>query len=116
MEEKRVLLIDDDEEFVSTLAERLRLRGFRVETAGEVAEAFVLVHELSPGVIVFDVGMGVDFVRRFVAEYPEIPLIVLTDIGENRLAEEAVRLGARCHLMKPFAIEELIEAMGESLG
>jgi len=114
VQERNILLIDDDEDFVSTLAERLRLRGFRVETAASAEEAFVLLEDLSPDVIVFDILLGMDYLKRLLAEHPEIPVIIFTDMGMNLIGKEGLRMGAKTCLMKPFDIEELLDAIHES--
>jgi DNA-binding response OmpR family regulator len=112
---RKILLIDDHEDFVSTLAERLRLRGFRADTATGIEEALDLMNDMSPDVIVFDVLLGVDYLRQFIMERPDTPIIIFTDMGQNRPGEEGIRLGARACLMKPFAIEDLLDAINESL-
>lgn len=113
--ERKILLIDDHEDFVFTLAERLRLRGFRADTATEIENAFVLMADAAPDVIIFDVLLGIDYLRRFLVERPEIPIIIFTDMGRQLPGKEGLRLGARTCLMKPFPIEELIDAINESL-
>ena len=60
--------------------------------------------------------LGPDIVRRLTLEYPDVPVIILTDIGQHLPGEEGLRLGARCCLMKPFQIEELLDAIKECLG
>jgi len=111
----KILLVDDEEDFLSTLAERLGLRGIDVLTAQSADEAFVLIENEAPHLVVLDVQLGPDIVRRLKLEYPDIPVVILTDIGEHLPGEEGLRLGARCCLMKPFQIEELLEAIRESV-
>jgi DNA-binding response OmpR family regulator len=112
----KILLVDDEEDFLSALAERLGLRGIVPLTATSAEQAFALIKDTSPHLVVLDVQLGSDIVRRFTLEYPDVPVIILTDIGKHLAGEEGLRLGARLCLMKPFQIEELLDAIKESLG
>jgi DNA-binding response OmpR family regulator len=114
--QKKILLVDDEEDFLSALAERLGLRGIVPLTATGEEQAFALMKKTSPHLVVLDVDLGPDIVSRLAVQYPDIPVIGLTDIGQYVLGEEGLRLGARCCLMKPFQIEELLNAIKESLG
>ena len=115
MQKWKILLVDDEEDFLSTLAERLGLRGMVTLTATSEEQAFALIKSTSLDLVVLDVQLGPDIVRRLKLEYPDIPVIILTDIGQHLPGEEGLRLGARRCLMKPFQIDELLEAINESL-
>jgi len=119
MEQAKVLLVDDEEEFVSTLAERLRLRGLHAETAYNGEEALQVIAATPPDVVVLDVLMpgmsGLAVLRRIKTEYPHIPVILLTGMGTTRDGVEGLRLGALDYLVKPLKIEELIEKLDEAL-
>jgi DNA-binding response OmpR family regulator len=113
MENWKVLLVDDEKEFVSTLAERLRLRGIQADDTGSGEEALRLIDDATPQVVVLDVMMpgmgGLEVLRRVKSRYPEIEVILLTGIGSTKEGIEGMRLGAFDFLMKPLQIEELIE-------
>jgi DNA-binding response OmpR family regulator len=115
VEKWKILLVDDEEDFMSTLAERLRLRGLVVLTAVSAEDAFAAMKDSPPHLVVLDVQLGPEIVRRLTHEYPDVPVIVLTDIGQHLPGAEGLRLGARRCLMKPFPIEELLDAIKESL-
>jgi DNA-binding response OmpR family regulator len=112
----KILLVDDEEDFLSALAERLSLRGIVPLTATGEEQAFALIENTAPHLVVLDVDLGPDIVRRLAVQYPEVPVIVLTDIGQYLPGQEGLRLGARCCLMNPFQIEELLNAIKECLG
>ncbi len=116
MEKWKILLVDDEEDFVTTLAERLRIRGILVSTAVSPKEAFAAIEHSAPQLIVLDIQLGPHIVRRLRLEYPDVPIIILTDIGMHLAGQEGLRLGARRCLMKPFQIDELLDAVKESLG
>jgi len=115
----KILLVDDEEDFVSTLAERLRLRGVEAEVAynGEGALQHIAVNP--PEAVVLDVMMpgmsGLEVLRRIKTDYPSIAVILLTGIGSTREGVEGMRLGAFDYLMKPLQIEALIEKISEAL-
>jgi len=115
----KILLVDDEEDFVSTLAERLRLRGIKAEVAynGEGALQHIAVNP--PEAVVLDVMMpgmsGLEVLRRIKTDYPSIAVILLTGIGSTREGVEGMRLGAFDYLMKPLQIEALIEKISEAL-
>lgn len=114
-----VLLVDEEEEFVSTLAERLRLRGITVRTALNADQAFTAIESCAPGIIVLDLMWGelsgMDMIRRLRSEFPEIGIIGLAGLGRTNDARECLRLGARYCLMKPFQIEELLEVLDDAV-
>jgi len=119
MQDWNVLLVDDEVEFVSTLAERLCLRGLQVRTANDGEEALQSVASDQPDVVVLDVMMpgmsGLTCLERIKADYPHIPVILLTGIGSTKEGLEGMRLGAFDYLMKPLRIEELIGKIGEAM-
>ena len=112
----KILLVDDEEDFLSALAERLSLRGIVPLTATSDEQAFALIKNTPPHLVLLDVQLGLDIVRRLTVQYPDVPVIILTDIGQHLPGEEGLRLGARGCLMKPFQIEELLDAIKECLG
>ena len=119
MEELKVLLVDDEVEFVSTLAERLSLRGIQARTANDGDEAFRQIVFDPPHVVVLDVVMpgmgGLEMLQRIKARYPAMPVILVTGIGTTRDGIAGMRLGAFDYLMKPLQIDDLIKRIGEAV-
>ena len=120
MEKWRVLLVDDEEEFVLTLAERLNLRGIHATVATDGESALRLIEGDPPDVVVLDVLMpgmsGLDVLQRIRQEYPQIRVILLTGHGSTRDGIEGMRLGAFDFLMKPLSIEKLVEKLRNATG
>ena len=113
MENIRVLVVDDEEEFVSTLAERLELRGFSVHTAHSGEEALAELEETSADVVVLDVLMpgmdGIDTLREMKNSWPLMEVVMLTGHATVESAIEGMKLGAYDYLMKPTQTDELVE-------
>ncbi|SHF88087.1 Response regulator receiver domain-containing protein [Desulfacinum infernum DSM 9756] len=118
MEGLRVLLVDDEVEFVSTLAERLEIRGMEVLVASDGEEALRRVQEEPLDVVVLDVRMpglgGLDVLKRIKEMKPDLPVILLTGHSATRDGIEGMRLGAFDYLMKPLDIETLMAKMKEA--
>ena len=118
MADYRVLLVDDEEEFVSALSERLMLRGIEVDSALNGEEALALMVEKVFEVVILDVMMpglgGLEVLRQIKSTYPNTQVILLTGHGSTREGIEGMRLGAFDYLIKPVDIEEMLEKMKEA--
>lgn len=114
-----ILLVDDEVEFVSTLAERLELRGINARVAYDGESALKAVAENEPQVMVLDVMMpgikGLDVLQRVREERPKVRVILLTGQGKTRDGIEGMRYGAFAYMMKPLDLEELIRTLSEAM-
>jgi DNA-binding NtrC family response regulator len=114
MEKMRVLLVDDEIEFVSALAERLNLRGFDADTATSGEEALQKIAASPPQVVLLDMLMpgmsGLEVLKRIKRDHPDVKVILLTGRGSWD-GITGVREGAYDCLMKPIQIEELMQIM-----
>jgi DNA-binding response OmpR family regulator len=114
----RVLLVDDEEEFVSALAERLNLRGFEADTATSGVEALRKVDASPPDVVLLDVLMpglsGMEVLKQIKKDHPQVQVILLTGRGSWD-GIQGIREGAYDCLMKPIQIEELMQVMTDSV-
>jgi DNA-binding response OmpR family regulator len=119
MAKAKVLLVDDELEFVSALAERLDLRGIEARVAGSGEAALELVEAELPDLVVLDLLMpgmsGLEVLQRLKAAHPELPVILLTGHGATREGIEGMRLGAFDYLMKPLNIDVLIAKLNEAM-
>ncbi len=108
----KVLLVDDEEAFVNTLANRLKLRHLKVETVYNGEQALSAVAEKEPDVMILDLKMpglhGMEVLRKIRKAYPNIQVIILTGHGTEKDEEEARRLGGFDFLKKPTDIETLL--------
>ena len=112
MKKMSVLLVDDENEFVTTLAERLSLRGIAVRTAISGEEALRMIEADQPQTVVLDVRMpdisGMVVLRQIKARYPRIRVLLLSAHGTTRDGIEGMRLGAVDYLIKPVNIDALV--------
>ncbi len=113
MHKARILLVDDEEKFVETLAERLQTRGLEVTTAFSGDEALVKLREKNVDVVVLDVLMpgksGIDTLSEIKRMKPLTEVIMLTGNATVETAIEGMKLGAYDYLMKPTETKELVE-------
>lgn len=111
----RVLLVDDEREFVETLSERLMLREIGSAVVYDGTEALRVAAEEEPEVVVLDLKMpgidGVEVLKRLKRDHPGVEVIILTGHGSARDRERCLELGAFAYLQKPVDIEELSQTM-----
>ncbi|MCG6958251.1 MAG: response regulator [Gemmatimonadetes bacterium] len=107
----RVLIVDDEEELVSALVERLQLRGFDARGVTTGAEALADLETTACDVVVLDVKMpglgGLEVIKRIKRERPELEVVLLTGLGSSGSVEEGMEAGAFEFLMKPVKIDDL---------
>jgi len=118
MNEIRVLLIDDEEELVATLEERLGMRGIRAETATTVEQALERVRQVSFDVVVVDLKMpgldGTEIVDRIRERHPRTGVLLITGHGSGHGELEQVTHRGYRILLKPFAFDRLVELIREA--
>jgi DNA-binding NtrC family response regulator len=118
MEKMRVLLVDDETEFVSALAERLSLRGYETQTAASGDEALGKVAQSPPDVVLLDMLMpgmnGLEVLKHIKRDHPQVRVILLTGRGSWD-GIQGIREGAYDCLMKPIQIEELMQIMASAM-
>ncbi len=117
----KVLLIDDERELVSTLCERLALRGIEADWAADGQEGLAKAEQAHYQWAVIDLKMpGLDgrrVIELIKEKHPDMKIILVS--GHSAAAElDACRLaGADCFLVKPFDLEELVARLrGEEKG
>jgi DNA-binding NtrC family response regulator len=114
----RVLLVDDEEQFVETLAMRLEARDFAVATAFNGDQALDYIKGKDVDVVVLDVLMpglsGIDTLREMKRIRPLTEVIMLTGHATVETAIEGMKLGAFDYLMKPTEIEDLVDKINKA--
>lgn len=114
----RVLLVDDEVDFLATLAERLETRGLKVDTAASGEEAVAKAENEGFDLIILDLAMpgidGLETLKRIKIKQPDVEIIMLTGQGSIRTSIEAMKLGAEDFLQKPVDISELMDRISEA--
>jgi len=114
----KILLVDDEKEFVDTLSERLKKRKFDSAVVYDGARALESVESDQPDVVVLDLMMpgidGLETLKRLKKSHPKIEVIILTGHGSEKEEQNAAELGAFAYLQKPVNIELLARTMREA--
>lgn len=115
MEQIKVILVDDEYEFINSLSERIRMRDIESDIAFNGDQALKILAEEMPDVMVLDLKMpgidGLEVLRQVKKNYPQLLVIMLTGHGSEKVEEEARRLGAFDYLEKPTEIDKLVETI-----
>ena len=114
----KILLVDDEVEFVQTLSERLQTRNLNSAIAYDGPQALAMAEADEPEVILLDVKMpgmdGLEVLETLRKKHPRIRVIMLTAHGSEEGAKRARELGAYAYLRKPANIDELARLMNEA--
>ncbi|MFV9689645.1 MAG: response regulator [Desulfobacteria bacterium] len=112
MERIRMLLVDDEDDFRTTLANRLKLRKIDITDAASGSEAIELVKQKPFDVAVIDVKMpgidGIETLTEIKKIDPSIEVIMLTGHASIESGMESMKIGAYDYVMKPCDIDELL--------
>jgi len=110
---EKVLLIDDEVEFLETLSERMKLRGMDVTTASDAHTAVAALDANDFDAIVLDLQMpdmnGIDMLQVIKKSHPEVQVILLTGQATLEAGVKAMKLGAMDFMEKPADLESLSE-------
>lgn len=108
---EKVLLVDDEEDFLEVMSERMQARGMQVETCTSAEEAFEKIKAETFDAIILDFMMpgidGMDALKKIKAKRPEAQIILLTGHATVEKGVEAMKLGAIDFLEKPADIKAL---------
>jgi len=114
----KILLVDDEQDFVHTLSERLSARNLESSVVYDGEQALEFVKKDEPEVMVLDLKMpgidGIEVLRRVKREHPRIEVIILTGHGSEKEETLAEELGAFAYLHKPVNIDLLAQVMREA--
>ena len=108
-----LLVVDNDDDFRTTMARTFSRRGFQVQEAADGEQALAAAQERVFSVAIFGMKMpglcGLELLRQFKERHAECELLVLTGQGTIENAVQAMKLGAFDFLTKPFPLNELEE-------
>ena len=107
-----MMLVDDEERFLSTTQKLLSRKGYEVATASSGAEALEKLKSQNIHVVILDVKMpgmdGMETLKAIKSQYPLVEVIMLTGHATVESAVEGLKAGATDYLMKPTNLDDLI--------
>lgn len=111
MNKAKILIIDDEFELVTTLTERLNLRGYVASGVTKYIDAVKFLNEI-PDVVILDIGLpdmdGIEVLKKIKEINPSIQVIVLSGYGDKEKVNKSLMYGAYDYLIKPVDIEDLV--------
>ncbi|MDX2438588.1 MAG: response regulator [Acidobacteriota bacterium] len=118
MGQAKLLFVDDEDELISALVERLELRGIDATGVTSGDEALERLREEHFDVVVIDVKMpgigGLEVLRTISRRYPDVKVILMTGHGSTEDSEIGRRLGAVAYLQKPVDLEDLLATVRQA--
>lgn len=118
MLQTKVLIVDDEREFASTLAERLQMRGYNAKSVYCAEDALALSRNDPPDVMLLDLRMpgmsGIEVLKTIRQFNQSIEIIMLTGLGPSQESAEGMKSGAFDYIMKPVDIEILVEKIDKA--
>jgi len=121
MDQKTVLIIEDEEDAADLFAEMMRVSGFRVLKSSKSAPAFSMMTADKPDIVLLDIMMpeisGLDILRQMRRDptLANIPVIVVTAKSMPADIKNGMEAGASTYLTKPVGFQELKEAVERTL-
>ncbi len=109
----KILLVDDEPDFLNTNCARLTRRGYSVETAVNCAEAISKIETGWPNVVILDVKLpdmdGIACLKIIKTRWPHMTVLMLTGHASVQAGLTGIANGAADYCMKPIELDELIE-------
>lgn len=114
----RVMLVDDEQDYLDALSARLEMRGMTVTPVTRGAEAVEVALEKKFDVILLDLAMpgmdGLETLKKIKENDPDAEIIILTGHGSVKAGVEAMKLGAEDFMEKPVRLEQLLTRIEEA--
>jgi DNA-binding response OmpR family regulator len=110
---ERVLVVDDEEDFLESIVKRLELRGIEVDGVGDGTAALEILTRKPFDVVVLDIKMpgmdGIEALRQIRSRYPDVEVIVLTGHASQEFRRLGRELGAFDYLIKPVRLDTVLD-------
>lgn len=118
---KKILVVDDAVFMRTAVKTMLSKNGY--EVAGEAEDGEIAVKkykELQPDAVTMDITMpnqtGLEALKAIVEYDSEAKVVMLTALGQENMVREAIMLGAKSFILKPFKEEQIIKTLNQILG
>ena len=119
MAERKILIVDDEEDVRLFLGDFLGDRDFRVEMAESGEEALEKIAKVQPDLVLLDVMMpgmdGIQCLEQIKQKYAKVHVIMITALKDETRMAKAKKLGARDYIVKPFSLSYLESELGKFL-
>ena len=119
---RRILIVDDEEGFLSLIREALEIRGFDVVTASSAVEAGMEIASKKPDAILMDIRMpGINGIQacEAIKKNPvtkNIPVMIVSALSDDSDIKKAHRAGVLDYFIKPVNIEKVVSKLRDVLG
>ncbi len=109
--QRRMLIVDDEQDICECLQQFFTARGFSVTRAFSGEEALERLAHESPDIVLLDIKLpglsGIEVLRRLKTSNPNVRVIMVSALDEYDLREQAKRYGASAYITKPFDLSDL---------
>lgn len=118
---KTILVIDDSTTNVVLLEAVLMNKGYTIDKAMNVKEAYEIIQKRPPSLILLDLLMprinGFEFLQQLKSnhQYKDIPVIIVSALTDEETIQKTYQLGAQYFIKKPVDINQLIEIVGQTI-
>lgn len=117
-ETQKILVVDDESQITWALRRTLSAHRYQVRTAADGESALETFHDFSPDLVITDLSMpevsGLDLCRQL-RKFSQVPIIVLSVKGDEKIKVEALDAGADDYITKPFGMDELLARVRANL-
>jgi two-component system response regulator PilR (NtrC family) len=117
MASPRILIIDDEEAICFAFCRSLAKRGYELRAASNAADARHLLREWRPALLFLDLRLGdsdgMDLLKEFKSEQPDLPVVMMTAYGSLELVSQAMACGALDYLTKPLDMDRVHALVAE---
>jgi DNA-binding response OmpR family regulator len=115
----RILIVDDEPSVLESIEQVLKMEGHKVIQAGGGSEAIRSFQKEPADLVIIDIFMpdqdGIQLITYLRKQLPNLPIIAMTGNPKGNTLDMARKLGAAAVLVKPFAVEELLNAVSAAL-
>ena len=115
----KILVIDDEPSVLASIEQALKTAGHKVSSAEGGSEAITTFQKDPADLLITDIFMpdqdGIQLITYFRKQFPNLPIIAITGNPKGNTLEIASKLGAAAALPKPFAVQELLNAVEAAL-
>ena len=118
----KILIVDDEEDFIAILKQSLEIRGYEVITATNAVEAGMKMADRLPSIILMDIKMpGINGFQacEAIKRNPlteNVPIIITSALSDDATIKKAFKIGITDYLVKPVEIEKLLNRIKDILG